>query len=66
MRRLQRRHYLAILSALDADIVARMEAGYNDIGERIDEDVPEDERIDAEVPAMKEAEAIIKERFGIS
>jgi hypothetical protein len=61
MRRLQRKHLQAILSALDADIVVRMEAARDDFGRRREEEEP----IDAEVPAMKEAESIIKERLGL-
>lgn len=65
MRRLQRRHLSAILSALDSDIVVRTEAAHNDLGERIEQDVPEEDRIDAEVPAMEEAQVIIRERLGL-
>lgn len=60
MRRLQRRHYEAILSALDADIALRLEAARDEFGERREEDEP----IDVEVPAMREAEEIIGERLG--
>lgn len=61
MRRLQRRHYRAILSALDTDIVLREEAARDEFGERREEG---DEPIDAEVPTMREAESIIRERLG--
>lgn len=65
MRRLQKRHLGAILTALDADIVMRSEAAFNAEGERIDGDLPPEDRIDAEVPAMEEARDIVSEKLGL-
>lgn len=61
MRRLQRNHLRAILSALDADIVMRTEAAHDEFGQRREEDEP----IDAEVPMMEEAQDIIREKLGL-
>lgn len=61
-KRLQRRHLEAIREALDSDIVARRGAMYDDMGERIEVDDPEDD-LTAIVPAQEEALAIVKERL---